>query len=92
MKDILKNLKRRNEMIAENDQLSTLQVVVLVVVVIIVAPIVINGILTIGALIVNAFKPKLYDATLTYTDGTTSTRRGTKKEMERWISEQREAE
>lgn len=73
----------------ENNRSDVLVTLIVVVAVIIIAPIVINGLLTIGATIINAFQPKIYELTVTYSDGSTKKNRGTKKELDKLISEQK---
>lgn len=69
----------------ETNVMDALNVVILVVAVAIVAPIVAQGMAILGMAIVDALQPKRYEMTLTFEDGRTETKRGTKKELEKWL-------
>jgi len=71
----------------KSDVMGVLEVVILVVAVAIVAPIVTQGMVILGTAIINALQPKQYEMTLTYEDGSTETKKGTKKELEKWLNE-----
>ena len=69
----------------KTNDMGALHLIVCVVAVAIVAQIVAQGIAIFGSAIINALQPKQYELTLTFEDGTTETRIGTKKELEKWF-------